>query len=364
MKTIILAWWSGTRLWPLSTEEHPKQFIRLFSDHSLLQETRSRMASLPGSGAQEIYISTQSTYIPLIQEHITPLLWSTFWWVSAGWDPAGTGWILAHDHIICEPSRRNTFPAFLYIARYLEHTQACQHNDVLVFCPSDHMITPAKRFHDYLLQAETYARDGQIVLFGIIPDRPETWYGYIQVAEHSNLAAFVQPITSFVEKPDLETAKTYVSRWNYFWNAGIFMISYQTLIDEIRRHVPEAWPLLDAPFEEFVTRFTELPALPIDIAIMEKTDRACVVPMLIQRSDIWSRDAVYDVLPKDNNGNVVIGNNIALHTAKNSLIYSTSWSPTLISGLDDMLSIHSDDGVFQSKRWSSQYIKTLLSSLT
>lgn len=358
MKVVILAGWSWSRLWPVSTVEYPKQFVRLVWNHSLLQETRERMSPCCASAEEDIFVSTQAMYMPLIQEHLGEYIT----WAHTVQDAPGGSQRFFQTHIVCEPARRNTFPAFLYLARYLREFHACADDEVLVFCPSDHSIAPASRFHDYLHQAAQYAAQWDIILFGIVPDSPETGYGYIQVAEHTDLSVFAYPVTAFAEKPSLETAKKYLDAGNYFWNAGIFMLRYDTLLQETRRLLPETAPLLNLPFTEFEARFDELPALPIDVAIMEKTTRARVIPMHIQRSDIGSRDAVYAIMPKDDQWNVVIWSSLTAHNVTNSLIYSTSETPVIISDMDRALCIADPQWTYITTLGHSQTIKTLLPS--
>jgi mannose-1-phosphate guanylyltransferase / mannose-6-phosphate isomerase len=260
MYSVILAGWWGTRLYPLSTEENPKQFIAITDDKSLLQNTVERV--LHFSDAAHIGISTTRAYKDKTLEQLK---------------------IYGVDTIISEPERRNTAPAIAYIIRYLEHKKHIESDALILVCPADHHISPVEAFVTVVQKGIQYAENWKIVLFGIKPDAPETGYGYIKADTI---------VEKFTEKPDLETAQRYLAEGGYFWNAGIFMFRIDTMKEEFKTFAPEIHAHMSLPFDEFVTRFSELPKISIDYAVMEKTKNCILIPMDLQRSDLGSRDAV------------------------------------------------------------------------
>lgn len=281
MYSIILAWGWWTRLQPLSTEEKPKQFLPLINEKSLLQNTVERILQIDPD-PQHIFISTWNDY----REQSLKQL--------AGYKV---------DRLITEPERRNTGPAIAYIIKYLEDIEKAKSDSVILVCPSDHHITPTQKFSQYIKEAEKYAHEWKIVLFGIKPDMPETNYGYIQVVD-TNWSAL--PIQQFVEKPNIEKAQEYLAAGNYFWNAGIFMFRLDAMKEEFKNFCPEIYSHMQLPFDEFVSTFSELPKISIDYALMEKTKKSTLIPMDLQRSDLGSRDALWKYGAKDNNGNLII----------------------------------------------------------
>jgi mannose-1-phosphate guanylyltransferase/mannose-6-phosphate isomerase len=208
MKTIILAGGSGTRLWPLSRKNYPKQFLKLIGSKSLLQQTVERLLSV--ASPNDIIIVTNSDY----KFHVKSELDSLF--KSHSLSPI--------THMILEPESRNTAPAIALGVKYCLEKLGCSEEEVLFISPCDHVIRPVEKFREYVRQAEEIAKKGYIVTFGIEPTRPETGYGYMKVSSQPAVAGgqdFLN-VEEFTEKPDAETAQNYIEEGFYYWNAGIF----------------------------------------------------------------------------------------------------------------------------------------------
>lgn len=327
MKIIILAGGSGTRLWPVSRETFPKQFLKLGDQESLLQKTVKRF--LPEWSVDHIFIVTQKETLFLVKNQM------------AGIDPK------LLDQIIVEPERKNTGPAIALAIRYLQdHTNMVQ-KEIVFVCTSDHWIEPKERFLEAIKSAEKIAMEGRIVTFGVRPSKPETGYGYIQVKKvEGGLEAL-----SFTEKPPAHLAEKYLLSGDYLWNSGMFVLSVQTFWQEVSVHCPE---LKQGAFEN-------LPNVSIDYAIMEKSKRISVVLLDLAWSDIGSWDAVFDVSLKDLNQNVQQGNVVAIDT-KNSLLIGGKRLIVAV-GLENVLVIETEDALYLGKRGQSQRVKAVVEFL-
>ena len=315
MKIVILAGGSGTRLWPVSRESFPKQFLKLEGHDSLLQKTIKRF--LP-CDLENFLIVTNRDILFLVKNQVAEI------------DPKLV------NQIIVEPEKKNTAPAIALALQQLDK------EEIVLVCSSDHWIEPKDRFLEAVHLAEKEARLGKLVIFGVQPSKPETGYGYIEM----NNGQFV----SFTEKPPAALAQKYFLAGNYLWNSGIFAFSVQTFWDEASQHCPA----LNQQFEE-------MPEISIDYAIMEKSKNISVIPLHVAWSDIGSWDTVFDVMEKDEAENVKIGNVVTLDT-QNSLIMGGKRLIVAV-GLEDALVVETADALYLGKRSESQKVRGVVETL-
>ncbi len=283
---VILAGGSGTRLWPLSRSLYPKQFLKLNSDKSLLQNTIDR-ASVACDGQLIVVCNEDHRFLTAEQMRET-----------------------GHDGVIMlEPCARNTAPAIALAALHAIK----QHKDATItVLAADHVISDIQQFTVHVEEALNCSRDGALVTFGVVPDRPETGYGYIKAASDG-----ISDIASFEEKPDAETAKRYVDSGDYYWNSGMFVFKASSYLDALKKHAPQILASCATAYEsatedlDFIRvdteAFAECESISVDYAVMEKADNAMVVPFTAGWSDIGSWDAVHGICEKDENGNASTG---------------------------------------------------------
>jgi len=337
MYGIILAGGSGSRLWPLSRELYPKQLLNLNSDKSLLQSTYERLKNC----ASEIVSITNTKHSSNVRMQLSELC--------------------NNPVVLSEPVAKNTAPAIVLATKYI--MQKSNSDPVIIVVPSDHLIEDNEKFLSTVKKGEKLAEDGYIVTFGIEPDYPETGYGYINTAEKLQDGYKVK---EFVEKPDCETAKKYLQAGTYFWNSGIFMFKASTLFEEAYKHAPEIAKLSELfdfnkkdeiPFIDF----EKMPSISIDYAIMEKSDRIALVKLESDWNDLGSWQSIYDVSPKDANGNVFVGH-VLDENSKNSFVYSSSKLVATI-GLEDTVIVETEDAILACKKDKTQNVKHIYETL-
>lgn len=336
---VILAGGSGTRLWPLSRQQLPKQFLNLKGDETLLGGTISRLH-------------------PLISEE-------DIWVVTSEALATGEAYAaLSELNTILEPVGRNTAPAIAVAAALL--MDRSDNDPTMLVLPADHLIQDVESFHDCLNRAMDAAENGALVTFGIEPTRPDTGFGYIQADRVSEAEAF--PVIRFTEKPDLETAESFLAEGGYYWNSGMFVWKTSTILDEIKLHMPDVWSVLETmrakwqqgePWQEVLRHgFADMPSISIDYGVMEKSDRVVLVPCDIGWSDVGSWDAVYDISDHDENGNALAGDVLSFD-CKNSLIRSESKLLAAVD-LEDIIVVETPDAILLSKRGESQRVREVV----
>ena len=346
IRPIILSGGSGTRLWPLSRSERPKQLLALNPPGTMLQATAARAAD------PRLFLPPFVVANAAHAEGISAQL------AAAGTTP---------DALILEPEGRNTAPAIGLAAALQAETDAAV---PLLVMPSDQVVTDVAAFHRAVAAALPVVREGWLATFGIRPLTPETGYGYIEVAEE--IGPGVNRVERFVEKPDRATAQAYLASGRFVWNGGIFLFRADVLLDTLGHHMPAAREavlssIAGARRSGGLVRpdpqaFARAPSESIDYAVMEKADRVAVTPVDMGWSDIGSWDALYDFTPKDDVGNCNAGEVIAIDTT-NSLIRSEGPLVAAI-GVSDLNIIATDDAVLITPRGASQNVKQAVAALT
>jgi len=340
MKAIVLAGGSGTRLWPLSRENYPKQFLRFNSKYSLFQQTILRL--LKYFNPNDFIILTNKEYKFHIKSNLDEI------------DSA------LSQHILLEPVKRNTAPAIALAVKYCLEKLNVSENEILFVFPSDHIIKPEELFIKCLEKAKEVAKKGYLITFGIKPTRPETGYGYIKTGRKIN--EYCYKVEKFIEKPDLKTAKEYFKKGNYYWNAGIFVFDIKNIMKEYKNHAEDIFPIITKnSYEEVIKNFEKMPDISIDYAIIEKSKNVATIPLKIYWNDIGSWDSLFELFKKDEENNVSYGDVITLET-KESFILGNNRLIALI-GLENMLVIETDDAILIAKRGKAQKVKTLVELL-
>ena len=342
---VILSGGSGTRLWPLSREAYPKQFINLVNDNSLLGDTVERVEAL--DDVQHLIVVSNEQHRFMV-----------------------AACLQTHDHlnnssIILEPVGRNTAPAIALAAYKAIEVDA---DAVLLIMPADHVIKNNPLFAEAVKKGKQAALEGKLATFGIVPDSPHTGYGYIKSGEQQGDWAVVD---QFVEKPDENTAKEYISTGKYYWNSGMFMFRADRYLQELEKFNPEMVSTCKEAIEKSSTdldfirvdeeSFAASPNDSIDYAVMEKTDSAVVVPLDAGWSDVGSWSALWEIHQQDKNGNVCKGD-VIMEDVNNSYIHSESRLVAAI-GVDDHVIVETDDVILVADKSRVQDVKKLVAQL-
>jgi mannose-1-phosphate guanylyltransferase/mannose-6-phosphate isomerase len=343
---VILSGGSGSRLWPLSREYYPKPLLPLVSDKTLLQETANRLDAISEQG-DAVYVCNEEHRF-LVAEQVA----------DVGKSPST---------IILEPEGHNTAPALTLAALYLVKHDP---DAMMVVMPADHVMTEPQQFVEAVEQGRVNAENGSLVTFGVVPDRPETGYGYIRRASEIE-GSTAYAVSRFVEKPDLQTAEQYVSDGGYYWNSGIFLMRADSWLDEIKRFRTDilaacrkamAQGKQDADFLRIdQPAFHACPSDSIDYAVMEKTDRAVVVPISAGWSDVGAWTALWDVCPRDKDNNVIRGDVFAEDTHNALLVAQHRCLATV--GIDDVIVVETADAVLVASMDKAQDVKKIVSRL-
>ena len=341
LQAVLLSGGSGTRLWPLSREAYPKQFLPLAGEDTMLQATWRRVA--PVAGAAPIVVAGEDHRF-LVAEQLR----------QVG---------VAAASILLEPVGRNTAPA---IAAAALQAMADGDDPLLLVLPSDHVVRDAEAFRAAVQEASAAADAGALVTFGIVPTAPETGFGYIQAEAGEG----VRKVLRFVEKPDAATAQSYLDAGGYYWNSGMFLFRASRYLEELARFRADILDGARAAFEtarrdgDFVRlaadAFAATPAESIDYAVMERTDAAMVLPVDIGWNDVGSWSALWDVAERDAAGNAHHGDVIAVDSRN-----SYAWSRRLVAlvGVDDIVVVETDDAVLVARKDKVQQVKDVVAQL-
>lgn len=346
MLPVILSGGSGTRLWPLSRTQYPKQFLPLNSDLTMLQETVARLGKV-----DSVSVICNEEHRFLVAEQMRQ--------------------VKQKCSIFLEPVGRNTAPAIALAA--LDAIAKGKGAECLLVLSSDHVIDQADVFKRAVEQAEPLAKAGYLVTFGTVPTKPETGYGYIKAASQpiADVACVAYAVADFVEKPDLTTAQQYLDAGDYYWNSGMFMFTADRFIEELGKHRPDILAACQnamattTPDLDFIridkAAFEACPDESIDYAVMEKTDKAAVIPLDAGWSDVGSWSALWEIKPKDALGNVLQGDVIAENT-RNSLVMGGERLVTTL-GVDDLIIVDTKDALMVAHKDHVQDVKKLVAAV-
>ena len=347
---VILLGGSGTRLWPVSRKNHPKQFLNLTGDQTLLQATLSRLEGIDGMESSIVVCNEEHRFTTA--EQLTK-----------------TNRDLGD--IILEPVGRNTAPAVAIAA-----LQALNNHDdeiLLLVLPADHVIKDTEKFHTAIKVAADAAMQNHLVTFGVVPTKPETGYGYVKKGSALCEAPAIPfyKVDQFVEKPDLATAKTYFDSGDYLWNSGMFLFKASNFLQELGLFNPEIVSSCKEALDksqhdlDFIRldkkSFSSCPSDSIDYAVMEKTHNAVMVSLDAQWSDIGSWDVLWEIETKGDNGNILRGD-ILIHESNNCLVQAESKLVTLV-GVDNLVVVETKDAVLVANKNNVQDVKFIVEQL-
>lgn len=341
---VIMAGGVGSRFWPMSTVEHPKQFIDVLGcGKTLLQLTVDRFEGI--CDAKNIWVVTNIDYMNIVKEQLPEI---------------------PETNILCEPCRRNTAPCICYVSWKIKATDPKAN---IVVTPSDHIVTNPVEFRRVITDCLQFTSETDaIVTLGMKPFRPETGYGYIQadLTSSSPRNKEIYRVYSFREKPDMETAQQYIRKNNYFWNSGIFVWNVSTIVNAFRVYEPAMSKIFesmlpiygtDKEADEINKRFPDCDSISVDYAIMEKAEEIFVCPADFGWSDLGTWGSLLAQTKKDLYGNSCIGNNISLYETRNCMIHTTQEKRVVIQGLDGYIVAEKDDTLLICKLSDEQRIK-------
>ncbi|MCB1067751.1 MAG: mannose-1-phosphate guanylyltransferase/mannose-6-phosphate isomerase [Simkania sp.] len=344
---VVLAGGSGTRLWPLSRKNYPKQFLKLIGNNSLFQETLLRIKQI--GGVKESIIVTNETHYFICQDQMKEAE-------------------VENSKLILEPCSRNTAPAIALAALDIQNT--IEPEALMLVLPADHLIGNSEAFAKTIEKATFIAAAGHFVTFGIVPTSPKTGYGYIQAGKPLDDLSF--EVEQFVEKPDEKTAETFLQAQNYFWNSGMFLFRAGGYLEELENTAEDIYKACSAAYDGShqdkdyfridQERFEMCPNDSIDYAVMEKTKRAAVIPLRLPWSDLGCWASVADAGESDEKNNVIRGN-VIMKDCEGCLLSSENEPLVATIGIKDQIVVSTADAVLVADKAYAQEVKEIVNGL-
>jgi mannose-1-phosphate guanylyltransferase len=343
---ILMAGGIGSRFWPVSTREFPKQFHDMLgSGETLIQKTFSRLSQIIPK--ENILILTHESYNDLILEQLP---------------------MVKQDQIVLEPAMRNTAPCILYASLKIKKLNP---NAVMVVAPSDHWIEDEMQFVANLQRSfDLCEREETLMTLGILPTAPNTGYGYIEFDKLDSRS--IKKVVQFREKPDFKTARKFIQSRNYLWNAGIFMWSVQSILKAFEEFQPEMFALFMQGYEVYNSdkesafiqeNYPKADNISIDYAIMENAKNVYVLPATFDWNDLGTWGSLHEKLPKDDNNNAVVNASVLLQNASNNIIRTAVGKQVIVDGLDDYIIVDKDSVLLIYPKSKEQEIKGIVSQL-
>ncbi len=350
---VIMAGGVGSRFWPLSRERRPKQFLDILgTGKSLLQQTYDRLSRI--AKPENILIVTKDDYFSLVKEQLPQI---------------------PEQNILAEPLRRNTAPCITYAAMFISKKDP---DGIMIVSPADHYVGDVSEFVNTLKTAVSFVKEEKtdaLVTLGIEPSRPETGYGYIQLDANEKYQLgekVVYKVKTFTEKPDVETAKIFVESGEFLWNSGIFVWSASTILKSIREYLPEIYDEFERNKDKIGTDkegkvimeiYEKVPAISIDYGVMEKEKSVFVLPANFGWSDLGTWGSLYENYPKDENDNVIQGNNVLTFDTHRSFISVPDDKLVVVLGLENIIVAESDGMLLVANRDFEQQIRNIVNMI-
>jgi mannose-1-phosphate guanylyltransferase len=343
---ILMAGGVGSRFWPVSTQHFPKQFHDMLgTGETLIQKTFNRLARLIPS--ENIFILTNERYNDLVFEQLQGV---------------------TKRQVVLEPAMRNTAPCILYASLKIKKENK---DAVMIVAPSDHWIEDEDTFSENVKTAFDFCESNDALMtLGITPTFPNTGYGYIEYDKTSTNE--IKSVNQFREKPDYETAKTFLDQGNFLWNAGIFMWSVKTVINTFKSNQPELFELFESGFNVYNTEFEDdfirdnygkAENISVDYAIMEKSGNVYVIPATFDWNDLGTWGSLYDKLDKDKNANAVVNSKVLLEDSNGNMIRSKKDKIVVVDGLNDYIIVDKDEVLLIFPKEKEQDIKKVLQNV-
>lgn len=336
----------GSRFWPVSTQNFPKQFHDMLgTGDTLIQKTFNRLAKLIPE--ENIFILTNERYNDLVFEQL----------------PSVT-----QRQVVLEPAMRNTAPCILYASLKIQKENE---NAVMIVAPSDHWIEDEDAFSNNVQTAFDYCESNDALMtLGITPTFPNTGYGYIEYNKSSE--EDIKPVNQFREKPDYETAKSFLAQGNFLWNAGIFMWSAKSVVAAFQRNQPELYQLFESGYNVYNTEFEDdfikdnypkAENISVDYALMEKSNNVYVIPATFDWNDLGTWGSLYDKLDKDSNNNAIVNARVLADDASGNMIRSKKDKIVVVDGLKDYIIVDKDEVLLIFPKAKEQDIKKVLQNV-